>query len=242
MIEIIPAIDLIGGRCVRLSQGDYNQKRQYDALPLDMVQAYADRGLRRVHVVDLDGAKASEPLNLDTLRQIARVSGAAIEWGGGIKSDEALEAVFQAGAAYAVVGSVAAQKPELFERWLARYGADRIVLGADVRDGRVSVNGWQEDTSLSIDNLIDRFRPLGLSQVICTEISRDGMLQGPATELYVRLQTKYPDVDFTVSGGISSADGIRLLQKAGLRKVIVGKAIYEGRISLDELKELNANA
>ncbi len=237
MTEILPAIDLIGGRCVRLSQGDYNQKKQYDALPLDMVQAYADCGLRRIHVVDLDGAKASSPENLDTLREIAAIKGVDIEWGGGIKSDEALEAVFAAGAKYAVVGSVAAQKPELFERWLAKYGADRMVLGADVRDGRVSVNGWQEDTALTIDDLIDRFKPCGLSQVICTEISRDGMLQGPATELYVRLQTKYPEIDFTVSGGISGMNDIRRLQQAGLRKVIVGKAIYEGRIALSELKD-----
>ncbi len=240
MIEILPAIDLIGGRCVRLSQGDYNQKKQYDALPIDMVQAYADCGLRRIHVVDLDGAKASHPLNLDTLREIAGVEGVAIEWGGGIKSDEALKAVFEAGASYAVVGSVAAQKPELFEQWLTHYGADRIVLGADVRDGRVAVNGWLEDTPLTIDDLIDRFAPFGLSQVICTEISRDGMLQGPATPLYVRLQAKYPQIDFTVSGGISSADDICSLQAAGLRKVIVGKAIYEGRIALSELQEFNA--
>lgn len=232
---ILPAIDLIGGRCVRLSQGDYEQKKQYDASPLEMVEAYSRHGLQRIHVVDLDGAKASHPENLDVLRQIASVPGVEIEWGGGIKSTEALEQVFEAGARYAVVGSVAARQPELFETWLQEFGPERMVLGADVKGGRVSVNGWQEEVNLSIDQLIDRFLPLGLNQVICTEISRDGMLQGPATNLYVRLQEKYPMVDITVSGGISSCADIDELRQLGLRKVIVGKAIYEGRIKLEEL-------
>ncbi len=232
---ILPAIDLIGGRCVRLSQGDYEQKKQYDASPLEMVEAYVRHGLRRIHVVDLDGAKASRPANLDTLRQIAAVEGAEIEWGGGIKSADALNQVFDAGARYAVVGSVAARQPELFEEWLQEFGAERMVLGADVKGGRVSVNGWREEVDLTIDQLIDRFLPLGLNQVICTEISRDGMLQGPATELYVRLQKKYPTIDITVSGGISSRADIDQLRQLGLRKVIVGKAIYEGRIKLEEL-------
>lgn len=232
---ILPAIDLIGGRCVRLSQGDYEQKKQYDASPLEMVEAYVRHELRRIHVVDLDGAKASRPANLDTLRQIAAVEGAEIEWGGGIKSADALNQVFDAGARYAVVGSVAARQPELFEEWLQEFGAERMVLGADVKGGRVSVNGWREEVDLTIDQLIDRFLPLGLNQVICTEISRDGMLQGPATELYVRLQKKYPTIDITVSGGISSRADIEQLRQLGLRKVIVGKAIYEGRIKLEEL-------
>ena len=192
-MTILPAIDLIDGRCVRLSQGDYAQKKQYDASPVDMVRQYVAHGLHRVHVVDLDGAKASTPQNLDTLRQLAAVPGAEIEWGGGIKSAEALTQVFEAGARYAVVGSVAATKPELFEAWLHQFGAER------------------------------------------TEISRDGMLQGPDTDLYVRLQQKYPTVDITVSGGISGMNDIEQLRQLGLRKVIVGKAIYEGRITLDQL-------
>lgn len=232
---VIPAIDLIGGRCVRLSQGDYGRQTQYEAAPLDMVRQYVAHGLRRIHVVDLDGAKASAPRNLDTLRLLAATEGAEIEWGGGIKSEAALEAVFEAGARYAVVGSVAAQHPELFARWLDRFGGERMVLGADVRGGLVSVNGWQEEVDVTIDELIDRFVPHGLTQVICTEISRDGMLQGPATELYVRLQQKYPAIDFTVSGGVSSLADIRQLQARGLRRVIVGKAIYEGKVTLDEL-------
>lgn len=232
---ILPAIDIIGGRCVRLSQGDYNQQTQYEAMPVDMVKQYVAHGFKRIHVVDLDGAKASSPQNLDTLSELAAVPGAEIEWGGGIKSVEALGAVLDAGAKYAVVGSVAAKQPELFEQWLRMFGSERIVLGADVREGRVAVNGWQEEMDVTIDDLVDRFLKYGLSQVICTDISRDGMLQGPATELYVRLQKKYPKVDFTVSGGISSMADIHALKAAHLRRVIVGKAIYEGRITLDEL-------
>lgn len=232
---ILPAIDIIGGRCVRLSQGDYNQQTRYEATPVDMVKQYVAHGFKRIHVVDLDGAKASSPQNLDTLSELAAVPGAEIEWGGGIKSVEALRAVLDAGAKYAVVGSVAAKQPELFEQWLRMFGPERIVLGADVREGRVAVNGWQEEMDVTIDDLVDRFLKYGLSQVICTDISRDGMLQGPATELYVRLQKKYPKVDFTVSGGISSMADIHALKAAHLRRVIVGKAIYEGRITLDEL-------
>ena len=236
MMTILPAIDLIGGRCVRLTQGDYAQQKQYEVDPVDMVRQYINHGLHRIHVVDLDGAKASSPQNLDTLRTLAAVEGVEIEWGGGIKTEQALADVFAAGASYAVVGSVAAQRPEWFEAWLQKYGADRMVLGADVKQGRVSVNGWQEEVDLTIDQLIDRFLPYGLSQVICTDVSRDGMLQGPATDLYVRLQKKYPTVDITVSGGISCMDDIISLQSLGLRKVIVGKAIYEGRIALKDLQ------
>lgn len=232
---ILPAIDIIGGRCVRLSQGDYNQQTQYEAMPVNMVKQYVAHGFKRIHVVDLDGAKTSCPQNLDTLSELAAVPGAEIEWGGGIKSVEALRAVLDAGAKYAVVGSVAAKQPELFEQWLRIFGPERIVLGADVREGRVAVNGWQEEMDVTIDDLVDRFLKYDLSQVICTDISRDGMLQGPATELYVRLQKKYPKVDFTVSGGISSMADIHALKAAHLRRVIVGKAIYEGRITLDEL-------
>lgn len=234
-MTIIPAIDLIDGQCVRLSQGNYAQKTAYSVSPEEMVRAYVSRGLHRIHVVDLDGAKASFPKNLATLRQLAAIEGAEIEWGGGIKSDEALQSVFDAGAKYAVVGSVAASQPNLFERWLAQYGGEHMVLGADVREGKVSVNGWMENTSLTIDQLIDRFLPHGLTQVICTDISRDGMLQGPADALYVTLHEKYPSLRITVSGGISSMVDIRRLEEAGLDRVIVGKAIYEGHIKLDEL-------
>ncbi|MBQ3536197.1 MAG: 1-(5-phosphoribosyl)-5-[Alistipes sp.] len=235
-VEIIPAIDIIEGRCVRLSQGDYAQTKVYDASPVDMAKRYADCGVKRIHVVDLDGAKSSSPRNLKTLEKMAVGADVEIEWGGGIKSEESLRALFDYGATYAIVGSVAAQNQMLFAEWLARYGGERMVLGADVRDGKVAVNGWQQEVELTIDDLVGEFLPMGLSQVICTDISRDGMLQGPSFELYTRLQEQYSAVDFTVSGGISSMKDIEECDRLGLRKVIVGKAIYENRITLKDIE------
>lgn len=235
-VEIIPAIDIIEGRCVRLSQGDYAQTKVYDASPVDMAKRYADCGVKRIHVVDLDGAKSSSPRNLKTLEKMAVGADVEIEWGGGIKSEESLRALFDYGATYAIVGSVAAQNQMLFAEWLARYGGERMVLGADVRDGKVAVNGWQQEVELTIDDLVGEFLPLGLSQVICTDISRDGMLQGPSFELYTRLQEQYGAVDFTVSGGISAMKDIEECNRLGLRKVIVGKAIYENRITLKDIE------
>ena len=241
-IEIIPAIDIIDGKCVRLSQGDYNRKTTYDAPPLDMARRYADIGVRRLHVVDLDGAKASSPVNLSVLEQLAAVDGLEIEWGGGIKSHSALTDIFSAGAKYAVVGSVAARQPELFAEWLEEFGADKMVLGADISNGRIATHGWLEEEDKSVEDLVDLFLPKGLSQAIVTEISRDGMLAGPAMPLYVALQKKYPDVVFTVSGGIGSELDIINLVRAGLRRVIVGKAIYENKIPLKFIQEWLQNA
>ena len=241
-IEIIPAIDIIGGKCVRLSQGDYDRKTVYDSSPLDMARRYADIGVRRLHVVDLDGAKASAPSNLSVLEKLAGVPGLEIEWGGGIKSGEALRDVFSAGAAYAVVGSVAARRPELFAEWLDRFGPDRMVLGADISNGRIATHGWLETDEKSVDDLVDLFLGHGLSQAIVTEISRDGMLSGPATPLYIGLQKKYPGVVFTVSGGIGGEQDIIDLDRAGLRRVIVGKAIYENKIPLKFIEEWLQNA
>ncbi|MDE5572588.1 MAG: 1-(5-phosphoribosyl)-5-[(5-phosphoribosylamino)methylideneamino]imidazole-4-carboxamide isomerase [Muribaculaceae bacterium] len=236
-IEIIPAIDIIEGRCVRLSQGDYYRKKIYDASPLDMAKKYADCGVKRLHIVDLDGAKASKPMNLKVLEAVSAVKGLEIEWGGGIKSDVALNDVFNAGASFAVVGSVASRQPDLFQKWLEQYGGDRMVLGADVSNGKIAVNGWLETDEIGIEDLTERFLPYGLERCIVTEISRDGMLQGPATELYVDLQKRFPDINFTVSGGVSSIDDIIKLDEAGLKSVIVGKAIYENRIPLKFIEE-----
>lgn len=235
MIEVIPAIDLIDGKCVRLSQGDYDRRTDYGASPVDMAKMFLDHGLTRLHLVDLDGAKASTPRNLRVLEQIARLDGVRTEWGGGIKSDQSLKDVFNAGGDYAIIGSVAVRQPELMERWLDEYGGEKLVLGADVRDGKVAVSGWLEDTADTIDSLITRFRPHGLTQAICTDISRDGMLEGPAYPLYERLDKEFPDVIFTVSGGVSSLDDILRLDAMGMRRVITGKALYEHRISLADL-------
>ena len=242
MINVIPAIDLIDGKCVRLTKGDYNQKKQYDASPLDMALRYQDIGIRRLHVVDLDGAKSSSPKNLHVLEEIAIRTSLEIEWGGGIKSDQALYDAYNAGADYLIIGSVAVSKPDLFARWLDEYGGNRLILGADVNDGRVAINGWLKKSEQTIDALIDRFIPHGLSEVICTDISKDGMLQGPTFDLYARLQAKYPEQDIIVSGGISALSDIQRLDEMHLRHVIVGKAIYEGRITLEELKLWLQNA
>lgn len=240
-IEIIPAIDIIDGRCVRLSQGDYDRRRVYDASPEDMARRYADCGVRRIHVVDLDGAKSASPKNLRTLERMAVGASVEIEWGGGIKSEDALRALFDYGADCAIVGSVAAREPSLFIEWLLRFGGERMILGVDVRDGRVSVNGWQEDLSLGVDDMVGEFLPHGVKQVVCTDISKDGMLQGPSFDLYTDLQRRYDGVDFTVSGGISSMSDIERLNELGLRRVIVGKAVYENRITLKDIERWSLN-
>lgn len=238
-IEIIPAIDIIDGKCVRLSQGDYNAKTVYDASPVDMVKRFVDHGFTRIHAVDLDGAKAGRPCNLSVLERMASACGDAhMEWGGGIKTDDDMRDCVNAGCSFAVIGSVAAKQPELFDKWLERYGNGMMVLGADLRDGKVAVSGWLGDTDITIDDIVKRFLPGGLTQAIVTDISRDGMLQGPSFGLYTEIQAKYPDVDFTVSGGISSLADVEKCAELGLRRVIVGKALYEGHVSLKELERL----
>ena len=241
MIKIIPAIDLIEGRCVRLTKGDYITKKVYDGSPVDVARSYADCGVERIHLVDLDGAKKGSPQNLATLEAIASAVSCELEWGGGIAGDDALKSVFDAGASHAIVGSVAALHPECFEAWLSRYGA-RMILGADVREGRVAVAAWQDSIPLGVEDLVARFLPFGLQECIVTEISRDGMLQGPATALYVRLQRDFPQVSFTVSGGIAEMEDIRALDALKLRKVIVGKALYENRIRLEDIKSWSQSA
>lgn len=241
MIEIIPAIDMIGGECVRLTQGDYDCRTTYYKDPLDVARRYADCGLRRLHLVDLDGAKASHPVNLHVLERITRATSLEVQYGGGIKSAEALRSVFESGAARAICGSIAVTRPELFEAWLEEFGPARMILGADTRDGKIAINGWLEAAAMGVEELIERFCAAGLSQVICTDIARDGMLSGPSTGLYTRLQARFPGVDITVSGGIGSWDDIVELEKLNLRSVIVGKAIYEGHISFEQLSKYTGN-
>ena len=242
MITIIPAIDMIGGECVRLTQGDYDRKTSYYKDPLEVALRYADCGIRRLHLVDLDGAKASHPVNLAVLERIVLRTPLEVQYGGGIKSKEALEAVFSSGAKRAICGSIAATQPDMFSRWLADFGPQRMVLGADTRDGLISINGWQQAATMGVEELIEHFRPAGLSQVICTDIARDGMLCGTSAEFYAGLQGQFPGVEITVSGGIASMTDIEALDGAGLRSVIVGKALYEGRITLEELKRCLPNA
>lgn len=236
MIEAIPAIDIMDGRCVRLSKGDYAARTTYGRSPAEWARTYAGCGARRLHLVDLDGARASEPRNLKVLEEIASLDILEVEWGGGIKTDGALQSVLDAGAGLAVVGSVAARKPELMLEWLGRLGP-RIILGADVRDGKVAVNGWTEDAGIAPEELIRMFLPAGLEQVIVTDISRDGMLQGPSFELYGSLRKSFPELKIIASGGVSCAADIRKAGELGLAGIITGKAIYEGKISLEELSE-----
>ncbi len=237
MIQIIPAIDIMDGKCVRLSQGDYNQCTTYLQSPADMAKMYADAGIQRIHVVDLDGAKASEPANLKTLELIAVSADVKIEWGGGIKSRNSLNNVLNAGADYAIIGSIAAREPSVFEEWLKEFGPEKLILGADIKNRKVSVNGWKEEVEMSLEEIVERFLPFGLKETICTDISKDGMLAGPAFELYTELQQKYPQIEFTVSGGISSMEDIVKLDKLGFKKVIAGKAIYENKITMEEIRQ-----
>lgn len=235
-MELIPAIDLIDGRCVRLTQGDYDIKKVYEQNPVDMAKMYADCGVRRLHVVDLDGAKAKEPCNLRVLEQLATNTTLDIEWGGGIKSTDALCAALNAGANRVICGSVAVDNRELFAEWLQNYGAGHVILGADVRGRNVATHGWLKESQVSIDEIIGWFLPFGLKQLICTDISKDGMLQGPNFPLYVELKDNFPTVDTTLSGGISSMNDIHRANELGLHSVIIGKAIYEGRITLKDLE------
>ena len=235
MIEIIPAIDIIGGKCTRLSQGDYATRKDYDGDPAEWARAYADCGVRRLHLVDLEGAKASAPKNLRTLEQIASLDLMEIEWGGGIKDEGALASVFDAGADQAIIGSVAAKEPERMRRWLRIYG-DRIILGADVRKGRVAVSGWLEDSGIAPEALLEGFLPDGLERAIVTDIARDGMLEGPSWELYARLKERFGTLKITVSGGVSSLRDAARAEAMGLDGIIIGKALYENRITLNELK------
>lgn len=242
MIEIIPAIDIIDGRCVRLTKGDFSAKKVYDASPLDMVLQYADCGVRRIHVVDLDGARRSKPINLATLEQIATKSEMEIEWGGGVADDSSLASVFNAGATQAIVGSVAALRPASFSRWLRIFGPERMLLGADVKDGVIAVKGWEQSTGLTLDEQIGWFLEDGLKYVVCTDISKDGLLQGPSFDLYASLMDEFQSIIFTASGGVSCMKDIEELNRIGVPKVVVGKAIYEGKITLEDIGRWSLNA
>ncbi len=236
-IEIIPAIDLIDGGCVRLSQGDYNQVSRYSTSPLEMAKQFEAVGVERLHIVDLEGAKEAFPKNLKVLEQVCSATNLRVEFGGGIKSTEAIKSVFNAGATYAICGTVAVKEPELFRGWLKEFGGEKIVLGADVKDGKVAVSGWEEASKMGVVELIENFREDGLKYLLCTEISKDGMLCGPAFELYKELQERYAQIDVMVSGGVSGMSDIERLNEMELRSVIVGKAIYEGRISLKQIEK-----
>lgn len=237
-MTIVPAIDLIDGKCVRLSKGDYSQCRTYSDSPVDMARRFQDAGLKRLHLVDLDGARSHHIVNLRTLEQIAAHTTLTIDFGGGVKSDADISSAFSAGADMVTVGSLAVTDQELMSEWIGKYGPERLILGADARDGYISVNGWKEDSRLSLNAFINMYRQQGISHILCTDINRDGMLQGPSVGLYKDLLSKFPDIELIASGGVSCDEDLIDLSRAGLFEAIVGKAYYEGRISLDRLSEL----
>jgi phosphoribosylformimino-5-aminoimidazole carboxamide ribotide isomerase len=238
-IEIIPAIDLIDGKCVRLSQGDYNQKKVYNENPLEVAKMFEAAGICRLHLVDLDGAKAKHIVNQKVLELLSTKTNLIIDFGGGLKSDEDLEIAFNSGAQMITGGSIAVKERDTFLKWLQKYGSEKIILGADAKDGNIAVSGWLESTELPVVEFISDFHEKGITKVISTDISRDGMLTGPSFELYAEIMEKLPKVEIIASGGIATMDDILRLAEMGVPGVITGKAIYENRISLQEIEKYN---
>ena len=239
MIEIIPAIDIIDGKCVRLSKGDYDSKKIYNENPVEVAKEFEAYGIRRLHVVDLDGAKSNHIVNYRILEQLAGRTSLIIDFGGGIKSDEDLIIAFDNGAQMVTVGSIAVKKPELFEKWLNKYGHEQIILGADVKDSKIAINGWKEESDIMLEDFLKEYASKGVSKVLCTDISKDGMLEGPSIELYKSIMANHPKMHLIASGGVSSLDDIYRLDEAGIPAVVFGKAIYEGKIKLKDLADLS---
>ena len=237
MIELIPAIDIIDGKCVRLTKGDYGQKKVYNENPLAVAREMERYGFRRLHVVDLDGAKSKHIVNIDVLKQITEYTGLTVDFGGGIKTEDDIRMAFDCGAHMVTIGSVAVTCPEMFMAWLDKFGSERIILGADVRNGMISINGWKEDTGTPLLPFLKSYIDNGVKNILCTEISKDGTLGGPAIELYRRIMGEYPHINLIASGGVSCMDDIDDLDKAGIPSVVFGKAIYEGRIVMNRLAE-----
>lgn len=234
-IELIPAIDIIDGKCVRLTKGDYAEKKIYNEDPVAVAMEFEKMGFKRLHVVDLDGAKARHIVNIDVLSRMSEATGLVIDFGGGIKTDEDIEKAFAAGASMVTVGSVAVTHPELFMEWMDRYGAERMILGADVRNGMVSINGWKEDSAEELLPFLRKYVEKGVKNVLCTEISKDGTLEGPATDLYREVMSHYPTLHLIASGGVGCTEDIERLDEAEIPAVVFGKAFYEGRIDIDRI-------
>ena len=239
-MQIIPAIDIIEGKCVRLTEGDYSQKKIYNEHPLEVAKQFEGIGLERLHLVDLDGAKAGKVTNWKVLETIASKTSLVIDFGGGIKQEQDLSVVFNSGAALATIGSLAVKNEFEFVKWLLTYGASKFLLGADVKQEKIAIGGWLETTDIWIYDFIEKYWQQGVRQLFCTDVSKDGRLEGPATDLYKNIVSKFPELHFIASGGVSSLQDLHALQEVGCAGVIVGKAIYENRISLEDLKKFNA--
>lgn len=237
MIQLIPAIDIIDGKCVRLSQGDYNRQKTYNENPLEVAKSFQDHGITRLHLVDLDGAKAQHIVNHKVLENIATHTNLTIDFGGGLKTDDDLRIAFESGASMITGGSIAIKNPTQFLSWLEQYGSDKIILGADAKDKKIAVTGWLEDTDCQLLDFLTDYINKGVSQVICTDIAKDGMLQGPSTQLYKEILAAHPTLWLIASGGVSNMNDIIELDAAGVPAVIFGKAIYEGNITLKEIEQ-----
>lgn len=235
-IELIPAIDIIEGKCVRLTKGEYSSQKTYSENPLEIAKQLEDIGVKRLHMVDLDGAKSKHIVNHKVLETIANSTSLKIDFGGGIKSDADIHTAFDSGASLVTIGSVASTSPELFMSWIDKYGTDKIILGADVRNGMISINGWKEDSQYSLFDFLDKYIEAGIINTLCTEISRDGMLEGPATDLYKEIMQRYPNINLIASGGISCMKDIEVLDDNGIPSVVFGKAMYEERISMADIR------
>ncbi len=235
-MQIIPAIDIIEGKCVRLTQGDYNQKKIYNENPLEVAKEFEDAGLKRLHLVDLDGAKAGAVKNWKVLESIASKTSMIIDFGGGIKKEEDVNIVFNSGAALATVGSIAVKDETTFLQWLQKFGSENFLLGADVKEEKIAVSGWQETTGIWIYDFIEKYIQHGITQIFCTDVSKDGKLEGPSMDLYKNIISKFPKLHFIASGGVSNINDVYALQEIGCNGVIIGKAIYEGRITVRDLR------
>jgi phosphoribosylformimino-5-aminoimidazole carboxamide ribotide isomerase len=236
MIEIIPAIDIIDGKCVRLTQGDFAQKTSYNDNPVEVAKAFEDAGIRRLHLVDLDGARQKHIVNQKVLEVITRETRLHVDFGGGLQSDQDLDLAFASGAKQITGGSIAVNDPELFKTWIGKYGKESIILGADCKDGMIAVSGWQELTKISVFKLTEDYKVLGIKYVICTDVSKDGKLEGPSFQLYKEIRNKFPHIKLIASGGVTTMDDILKLQEIGVFAAIIGKAYYEGKIKLSDLK------
>lgn len=239
-MQIIPAIDIIDGKCVRLTEGDYAQKTIYNEDPLEVAKAFEAAGIQRLHLVDLDGAKSGAVKNWKVLENIALNTKLVIDFGGGIKTNDDVALVFERGATLATIGSMAVANPTLFLSWVKTYGADRFFLGADVKDNHIAVNGWIQTSNIAIDSFISDYLAQGISNIFCTDVSKDGRLEGPSTALYQSLIQLFPNLNLVASGGVSSLQDLETLKAIGCAGAIVGKAIYENRISLESLQQFNA--
>lgn len=235
---VIPAIDVIGGKCVRLTKGDYEQKKVYNEFPLEVAKEFEDAGLKRLHLVDLDGAKAGEVKNWKTLEQISSKTNLVIDFSGGISSKKNVSICFDSGAAYAAVGSIAVSDEKTLTEWLLEFGIQKFIIGADVKNEKLAIRGWTETTEIAVFDLIETYKTKGVKQFFCTDISKDGLLQGTGIDLYKKILNLHPSIDLIASGGVSSIDDLLQLREAGCRGAIVGKAIYEKKILLKELKSL----